>query len=411
MRLRDELTLTRIELINNKEELMQMRDNLSSVQKTLSEKEILLQEANDHLAEQIPKISSKSEVLGGIKGQKNGNEITSPKTTSESPYSLFFQYAFIGVIVLLIIYFLWCIFSPLYSSYNKEKNIPNYKIPLNRHYSYGFPTRYAEEPKDRTTSYETLPYMDEATMHASSRAKGHEASPDWPFSMIVTGRSGTGKTNLLANLVLGDKGEYIQKRRKGGSRYIRCDDLIVCGYHPDEPKWAFVRYMYGVISKDPRAPYYENIKFSYISPEKIPSVRAFSPERSTVIIFEDLCVAPESIQNRIIPFFTHGRHRNISSIYVTQRYHHTPIIIRENISHLVVFNGGSSYQDISKIIGRYTEDVKNTSMVVNSYLRKGEFIVFDLNKSDDDPLAVRLRFDTPLDLQKEVELREKRKKG
>jgi hypothetical protein len=107
----------------------------------------------------------------------------------------------------------------------------------------------------------------------------------------------------------------------------------------------------------------------------------------------------------------YGRHRNISSIYVIQRYHHTPIIIRKNISHLVVFNGGSFYQDISKIIGRYTEDVKNTSMVVNSYLRKGEFIVFDLNKSDDDPLAIRLRFDTPLDLQKEVKLREKQKKG
>ncbi|CAB5378525.1 unnamed protein product [Rhizophagus irregularis] len=53
MRLRDELTLTRIELMDKKEELMQMRDNLSSIQKTLSEKEILLQEANDHLAEHI----------------------------------------------------------------------------------------------------------------------------------------------------------------------------------------------------------------------------------------------------------------------------------------------------------------------------------------------------------------------
>ena len=221
----------------------------------------------------------------------------------------------------------------------------------------------------------------------------------------------------MANLFLGNKAKCIYKGKKGsrgvsyGSRYIACDDLIVCGYHPDEPKWAFVRYIYGIISRDQRAPYYENIRFSYISPEKIPSVRSFSPERSTAIVFEDVCVAPEFIQNQIIPFFTHGRHRNISSIYVTQRYHHTPIIIRENISHLVVFNGGSSYQDISKIIGRYTEDVKNTSMVVNSYLRKGEFIVFDLNKSDDDPLAVRLRFDTPLDLQKEVELREKRKKG
>ena len=50
--------------------------------------------------------------------------------------------------------------------------------------------------------------MDEATKHESSRNVGHPAMT-WPFSKLVTGRSGTGKTNLLANLVLGDKAEYI----------------------------------------------------------------------------------------------------------------------------------------------------------------------------------------------------------
>ena len=79
-------------------------------------------------------------------------------------------------------------------------------------------------------------------------------------------------------------------------------------------------------------------------------------------------MAPESIQNRIIPFFTHGHHQNISPIYVTQRYHKVPIIIRENISHLVMFNGGGSNQDVSKIAGHNTDDVKNASMVINSYL-------------------------------------------
>ena len=64
---------------------------------------------------------------------------------------------------------------------------------------------------------------------------------------------------------------------------------------------------------------------------------------------------------------------------------------------------------MSKIIGRYTDDVKNASMVINSYLRKNEFIVFDLTRSEDDPLAIHLRFDTPLDLQKEIELRQKYK--
>ncbi|RHZ58186.1 hypothetical protein Glove_375g63 [Diversispora epigaea] len=93
----------------------------------------------------------------------------------------------------------------------------------------------------------------------------------WPFAILTIGKSSTGK--------------------KGESRYIRCDDLIVCEYHPDEPKWkwTFVRYMY---ASDPRAPYYENIKFN-------------------------LCVAPESIQNRIIPFFTHGCHRNLHNTKIS----------------------------------------------------------------------------------------------
>ena len=44
-----------------------------------------------------------------------------------------------------------------------------------------------------------------------------------------------------------------------------------------------------------------------------------------------------------------------------------------------------------------------------NYHRKGEFIVFDLDKPEDDPLAIRLRFDTPLNLLKEIEARQKRK--
>ena len=91
------------------------------------------------------------------------------------------------------------------------------------------------------------------------------------------------------------------------------------------------------------------------------------------------------------------------------KYHKIPTFIRENASHIVICNSGSSYEDISKIIQGYTDDVKNASMVINSYLRKGEFVVFDLTRSEDDPLAIRLRFDTPLNLQKEIEARQKRK--
>src|SRR6266498_4534269 len=142
-------------LTEKKDELAQIKDDLVIARKALIEKGSLLQEANDRLAEQISQTSSESEVLGGDKGLEKGIEITSPKITSDSPYYLFFQYAIIFVIVLLIICILWYVFSRKNSSYNEEKNILNYKIPLNRNQGYAFPIQYAEEPKDKTTSYET----------------------------------------------------------------------------------------------------------------------------------------------------------------------------------------------------------------------------------------------------------------
>src|SRR5581483_2298894 len=121
---------------------------------------------------------------------------------------------------------------------------------------------------------------------------------------------------------------------------------------------------------DPRAPYYEDISFSYISPEKISSIRVFSPERSKVFIFEDVCLASEHIQNQIGQFFGNGHHQNISCVYVMQKYHRIDIFIHKNLTHLVLFNSSNSIQDVFKIIIRYTDDVKGTSMVINSYLCK-----------------------------------------
>jgi len=48
-------------------------------------------------------------------------------------------------------------------------------------------------------------------------------------------------------------------------------------------------------------------------------------------------------------------------------------------------------------------------MVINSYLRKSKFVIFDLIRLEDDPLTIHLRFDIPLNLQKEIEARQKHK--
>ena len=135
-------------------------------------------------------------------------------------------------------------------------------------------------------------------------------------------------------------------------------------------------------------------------------MKSFSPERSIVIIFNNIYVVYKFIQNWIILFFTYKCHWNISLYYIIQKYYHI-LIIHKNIFLLVIYNERNSYQDISKIAGRYIDNIKNTSIIINNYLCKGKFIVFDLSKPKDDSLAIWLRFNILLNLQKEIKVKQK----
>jgi len=209
---------------------------------------------------------------------------------------------------------------------------------------------------------------------------------------------------MLLNLFLGDKYYDLKEGKKRiGERHIRCNDLILVGHFINEPKYRLVRNFYKKIA-DRSKPYYEDVTFTAITPDKIPDLKQFkNPKRRTVIIFEDLCAEPKSIQDRIIPFFNRGRHSNISAIYITHKFTQVPKIIREGITHLVLFNGGGSTEDIARIIRQYIEeDPRKASKIINNYLRNGEFIVFDTTVPISDPMSIRVGWMNPLNLEKEI---------
>jgi hypothetical protein len=222
--------------------------------------------------------------------------------------------------------------------------------------------------------------------YSEDTRQGNKFAPISPFRMGVFGSSDSGKTNMIINLLMGTK-----KLKENGERYILCNDVIVIAKHLNEPKWHIVKNFFNELAEEG-----EDVSFKILPATDIPDLSEYDPNRATVAIFEDPMHESKKIQERISEYFTSGRHSNVSPIYVSQRFFLTPKTIRENITYISLHRGAGSLADIKRIVSLYTERSDSIASIIDDLTRKKEFIIFDLRRSRDDPLSIRVRWDTSL---------------
>ena len=229
-------------------------------------------------------------------------------------------------------------------------------------------------------------YIRDVDEYSKDLRQGNKFAPEWPFRMVVSGSSDSGKTTMLMNLLMGNK-----NIKEDGERYICCDDVVLIGKFLHEPKWIIVRDFFNELANKG-----EDVSFRALSPLEIPDVEEFDPNRATVVIFEDLMNMFKKIQERIADYFSSGSHSNVSPIYVSQRFFLIPKTIRENLTYISLHRGSGNLLDLKRIISPYTEHPENLVPVIDDLTLKKEFIILDLRRSKDDPLSIRVRWDTSL---------------
>src|SRR6266550_639131 len=144
--------------------------------------------------------------------------------------------------------------------------------------------------------------------------------PQWPFRLLICGSSGSGKTNLLLNLIL---------------QYLSYDRLLVYAKDLSEPKYEYLQELFNKNNDEDDDDDEDEEEVLFSSDDKVISVDELDPNKQNLIVFDDYITSRD--QNKIEDLFIRGRKKNVSIIYLTQSYYQTPKNIRLQCNYLILF--------------------------------------------------------------------------
>ena len=136
--------------------------------------------------------------------------------------------------------------------------------------------------------------------------------------MLVTGASGSGKTNTVMHMLR--------------EPLVYYDEVYLYTRNPHQDKIQDLEKLMDRIS--------QKVGYSVLEikdPDDIMDTSEYPEGNRKVVIFDDLVNAPHNIQSKIANHFTDGRHHQISPIYLTQSYYDTPQKLRLNCSHMILY--------------------------------------------------------------------------
>ena len=208
--------------------------------------------------------------------------------------------------------------------------------------------------------------------------------PDHPYRILIIGGSGSGKTNVLLNLIENqpdiDK-IYLYAKDPYEAKYqylIKTRDELGTDHHND-PR-AYIEYsndMHDV---------YKNIY--YYNPDQ---------ENKILTVFDDMIadmIHNKKLDSIVTELFIRGRKWNIYLVLITQSYFKVPKGVRLNTTHIFIAKI-SNRRELQEIARNHSSDI-STKDFTNIYRKctaePCSFLVNDTTLASDNPLRFRKLF-------------------
>ena len=190
-----------------------------------------------------------------------------------------------------------------------------------------------------------IPNYDSFNDKTNNYKQLYQYMPDDTFRMLICGGSGSGKTNLLYDMLM--------------KPLVYYDQTHLYAKNLEQQKYQDMIKKFNEISQSIG---YDALICS--NDEIIPVEDIIENEAQKIVIFDDFVC--EKNQKPLIDYFIRGRHKNCSVIYISQSFYG----IRLNCSHFCIYEFPSSNERslISRELGVDKEDYIKATQKPYSFL-------------------------------------------
>lgn len=203
------------------------------------------------------------------------------------------------------------------------------------------------------------------------------------FRMLVSGKSGAGKTNLIVSAII--------------SNQMRFDHLYLYVRDPSQSKYQLLMLFISQLEQEWERERGERRQFATVitDPTRFVPLDEIDSNLINLVIFDDMLT--EKHQKTIEEYFIRGRHRGVNCIYLTQDYHKTSPTIRKQCQYFAIF-GVSSKAELVQLSKDHSleYDYKEFKQILNNATQPApNFLLID-RRTDIPLLQLRKNWDQVL---------------